>query len=107
MISVVVLAIALYSTSVLDLKTVGCFLALQDTKFKPRKMTKPPVDLRSSRQLAQSALEKPDTSNDEDFVTFIPRSMVPLTNLKILLTVVRSNVVGECKYLQTLLTEYA
>jgi hypothetical protein len=31
-------------------------------------------------------------------VIFIPRSMVPLTNLKILLTTVRYNVVGECKY---------
>jgi hypothetical protein len=92
------LAIALYSTFVLDLETVVCFLALKDTRFDHRKMAKPPVDIQSSRQSAQSASEKPDTSNDKDFVIFIPRSTVPLTSLKILLTDMRCNVVGECKY---------
>jgi hypothetical protein len=98
MISVVALAIALYSASVLDLEMVGYFLALQDTRFDLRKMAKPPMDLQSSRQSTQLALEKPDTTNDEDFMIFIPRSTVPLTNLEILLTAVRCNVVGECKY---------
>jgi hypothetical protein len=98
MISTVALVIALYSASVLDLETVGCFLALQDTMFDPRKMAKPHMDLWSSRQRAQLASEKLDTSNDEDFVIFIPRSTVLLTNLKILLIVMRCNVVGKCKY---------
>jgi hypothetical protein len=48
------LANALYSALVLDRDTVACFLALQDTRFGPTKMAKPPVDRLSSRQPAQS-----------------------------------------------------
>jgi hypothetical protein len=105
MISAVALGIALYHAFVLDRETVGNFLALQDTRFESRKRANPPVDLQSSRQSVQSASEKLDTSTDKDFVIFIRRSMVPLTNHKILLIVVRCSVVGECRYWQTLLSE--
>jgi hypothetical protein len=46
---------ALYSDFVLDLDTVACFLALQDTRFDLRYTVKPLVDLWSSRQHVQSA----------------------------------------------------
>jgi hypothetical protein len=36
---------ALYSASILDLDTVGCFRALYDTRFEPKKTANPPVDL--------------------------------------------------------------
>ena len=36
--SVIVRAIARYSTSILDRATTGCFLAIQDTRQDPRKM---------------------------------------------------------------------
>jgi hypothetical protein len=40
----------LYSTSVLDLDTVSCFVALHDIRFGPRNMTKPPLYILSSTQ---------------------------------------------------------
>jgi hypothetical protein len=41
--STVVLDRALYSASVLDLEMVGCFLALQETRFGPRNTVSPAV----------------------------------------------------------------
>lgn len=55
MISVVLEASAQYSTLAIDCMTVGCFLAPQDSKLSPRKITNPMVDLRSSFDPAQSA----------------------------------------------------
>jgi hypothetical protein len=43
---------ALYSDSVLDRETVGCFLEHQEIKFCPKKTQYPEVDLRSSGQPA-------------------------------------------------------
>jgi hypothetical protein len=46
MISVVALARALYSASVLDQDTMGCLRALHDTRLEPRKIANPPVERR-------------------------------------------------------------
>jgi hypothetical protein len=73
-ISAVAFAIALYSASVMDLEMVGCFLALHEIKFKPRKMTKPPVDLLSSKHPAQSASKKSLTSMEGDLTIYNPIS---------------------------------
>jgi hypothetical protein len=40
----VTLAMDLNSASVLECDTVDCFLALQETRFEPRKTAKPLVD---------------------------------------------------------------
>jgi hypothetical protein len=66
MISVVALAMALYSASVIDLYTMLCFLALHDTRLDLRKTAKTPVDLLSSKLLAQSASKKTLTRVDSD-----------------------------------------
>jgi stage V sporulation protein SpoVS len=44
MISAIALARALYSTSVLDLEMVACFLELQEIQLEPRNIANPPVD---------------------------------------------------------------
>ena len=62
--SAVVDAIAQYSDSVLDPATVGCFLALQEIQFAPRKIQYPVVDHRVKEDLAQSASEKPYKSKN-------------------------------------------
>ena len=53
--SEVALAIALYSASVLDRATLGCFLELQETKLLPRYMRNPLVERRSEESPTQSA----------------------------------------------------
>jgi hypothetical protein len=50
-----VFARLLYSASVLDLATRVCFFELQETRFGPKKMQEPEVDLLSSTSEAQSA----------------------------------------------------
>jgi hypothetical protein len=93
-----VFAIDLYSASVLDLDTVGCFLALHETTLDPRKTTKPPVDLLSSLDPAQSASEKPLTINGDFFRISNHVLSVNFRYLMILLTAVQWTVVGACKY---------
>jgi hypothetical protein len=85
----VAFATALYSASVVDLETVGCFIALQETRLEPRNIAKPPVDLLSSKHPAQSASENLLTSIDDDLTICNPIPMVPLTYLKILFTAAR------------------
>jgi hypothetical protein len=46
---------AMYSAAVLDFATIVCFLLAHDTAQPNRKMTRPEMDLRSLRSLAQSA----------------------------------------------------
>jgi hypothetical protein len=65
--SAVAFANALYSSSVLDLETVASFQALQKIKFGPKKTAKPPVDLLSLRQPAQSASKKTLRKLEADF----------------------------------------
>jgi hypothetical protein len=64
---VVALASALYSTYVLDLETVGCFLELHEIRFGPTKIAKPHVDLLSSKSPAQSACVKALNKVERDF----------------------------------------
>jgi hypothetical protein len=103
--STVALARALYSASVLDLETVGYFLALQEIRLGHKKTAKPLVDLRSSRHLAQSASANALSSMEDDFLMCIPRCKVPFIYCKIRLTLAQCLLVGECKNWRTLLTE--
>jgi len=76
----------LYSASVLDLDTVACFLALQDMRLDPKNTPKPPLDLLSSEQPAQSASEKALTSVDKDLWIRSPIPDVNFRYRRILLT---------------------
>jgi hypothetical protein len=79
----------LYPASVLDLDTVACFLAFYEIRFDPTYTAKPPVDLLSSRQPAQSASEKALTIVEEDLLKRNPREIVPRKYLNMRLTAVQ------------------
>ena len=49
------LATALYSASMLERATVGCFFELQEMRLLPRNTRNPPVDRRSNELPAESA----------------------------------------------------
>ena len=68
MISVVALARALYSASVLDNDTVACFFAHHDIKLGPKNTANPSVERLSSTHPAQSESEKALTSVDDDLL---------------------------------------
>jgi hypothetical protein len=79
----------LYSASVLDFETVACFRTHYNIRLQPTKTAKPPVDLLSSEQPAQSASEKALTSTEFDLVIFNPTPIVPFIYLNILFTAVK------------------
>ena len=58
-------AIDLYSTFLLDLKTIFCFLALQDMRFWPRNTPYPLLDFLLSGDPAQSESQKAFKDMDE------------------------------------------
>jgi hypothetical protein len=62
---------------ILDLDTIACFLALQDTKFGPRNIARQPVERLSSRQHVQSASKKPLKSVEDDYINVVPFIMYP------------------------------
>jgi hypothetical protein len=103
----VVLAMALYSTSVLERETVGCFLALHEMMLDLINTVKPPVDLRSSEEPAQSASKKSLNNVESDFRMIIPMLIVDLRYHNMLLTAVQWMEVGDLRYWQTLLMENA
>jgi hypothetical protein len=69
------LAKALYSVLVLDLDTIACFLALQETRFSPTNMANPLVD-RSSEVVTYATL--PRVSRAAAFVTVFKYQTVRL-----------------------------
>jgi hypothetical protein len=89
MISVVASTIALYSTSMLDLDTIFCFLAHHDIKFGPKNIANPPVDFRSSMHPAQSASEKALTIIDGERRIIKAEFMVYFRNQRIRFTAVQ------------------
>jgi hypothetical protein len=68
MISVVALAIVLYSASVLDLDIVDCFFANNEIRLDPKNTINPQVDFLSSEHPSQSASENALTRVDDDFL---------------------------------------
>jgi hypothetical protein len=105
MTSVITLAKALYSASVLDLDTVVCFLALQEIRLVPKNTTKPPVDLQSFGHPAQSASTNVLTVVELDSTKRRPSFNVPLTYRRFFLTASQCTVVGECRNWHALFTE--
>ena len=87
-------ASALYSASVLDLETVGCFFELQEIKFGPTKMAKPPVARRSSTHPSQSASVKILMPVDGDFRKCSLVSIVPFTYRKMRFTASQCTSIG-------------
>jgi hypothetical protein len=79
----------LYSASVLDLQTMGCFYALHEIIFSPKNMAKPPRDRQSSTQQAQSASENALTNKDFVFLILIPMPSVPVRYQSIHFTAVK------------------
>lgn len=96
-ISAAVLATPRYSDSQLDQAIVGCFFALHETRFPPRKIEYPYVKHRVSTHLAQSASEYPRIKRSDRRVKLRPKWTVPLMYLRIRLTTSKWYIVGDCK----------
>jgi hypothetical protein len=74
--SSIAFANALYSTSMLDLDTLGCFLVLHEIKFLPR-------------YTAKSESEKVLNNTELDFMNFSPMPSVYFKYLRIHFTIVK------------------
>jgi hypothetical protein len=92
--SVVALAIALYSTYVLDLETVACLRAFQEIRLEPRYTAKPPVDLLSSRESAQSESKNALINIDLELLITSPIFVSNLRYLNIRFTAAQCTVIG-------------
>ena len=76
--SIAAAAIAQYSALVEEQTIVHCFVELQEIGLAPRKLKKVPVEVRSSRLLAQSVSEKPCKARGVFARSRISRDLVPL-----------------------------
>nr|GEX20885.1 hypothetical protein [Tanacetum cinerariifolium] len=74
-----VFARARYSDSQLELETIGCFLALHETRFPPKEIEYPYVEHHVSVHRARSALEKAVNEAHGDRLNARPKDKVPLT----------------------------
>ena len=93
-----------YSTSVLDLEIVCCFLDCQDINFGPKNTQWPEVERLSSKSDAQSASQNPTKSRLDDFFKCKPCYKVPYKYLKIRFTAFQCSSVGFCINWHTLFT---
>jgi hypothetical protein len=96
-ISIIELAIALYSPPILDLEIVDFLFSLQEFKLGTRNTTKPPIECLSSMQHVLCASKKALINFDFDFLMVIPRLIVLLRNLIILFTTIQYWVVDACR----------
>lgn len=72
----IILAIGLYSVSIEDLATFGCFLALHKIKFDPKEIAKSFVDVRPSTQPAHSTSKKALNLTKIDFLNNKPKPII-------------------------------
>jgi hypothetical protein len=89
------LAVATYSTSVVDWATLDCLREYQETSEEPINWQVPEVDFRSTQHPTKSSSEKPGSEREEDAVYQRPSSAVYRRYLKICLTACRCEVLGD------------
>ena len=83
-----------YSTSALDLETLGCRFEDHEIQLAPRKIQYPDVLLLVFMLPAQSASQKPVRRRELCLKNLIPCSIVPFKYLRMRLTARKSALVG-------------